>query len=105
MKIVTNKELWLLHWCTKFHIDISRHLWVIGVWIVENRTHTHTHTYIRTPAKNDISHVLDYSEYSDTNISNFFLRKQSFLRDEAKEIEFWQNLGRGTEAIEKIDAN
>ena len=42
MKIVTIKGLWLLHWCTKFHIDISSRLWVIGVWIIENRTHTHT---------------------------------------------------------------
>ena len=46
--------LWLLH-CTKFHIDISSGLWVIGVWNVENRAHTHTHTYIRMPAKNYIS--------------------------------------------------
>ena len=57
MKIVTIEGLWLLHWRTKFHIDISSRLWVIGVSNVENRTHTHTHTHtdIRTPAKNHIS--------------------------------------------------
>ena len=46
MKIVTNKGLWLFHWWTKFHIDISSRLWVIAVWNVENRTHTHARTHI-----------------------------------------------------------
>ena len=57
MKIVTIKGLRLLHWRTKFHIDISSRLWVIEVSNVKNRTHTHTrtHTYIRRPAKNHIS--------------------------------------------------
>ena len=57
MKIFTIKMLQLLRWCTKFHIDISSHLWVIGLWNVENRTHMHTrkHTYIQMPAKNDLS--------------------------------------------------
>ena len=55
MRIVTIKGLWLLHWCTKFHIDISSRLWIIGLWNVENQTHMHTHKYIPTPAKNHIS--------------------------------------------------
>ena len=41
MKIVTIKGLWLLHWRTKFHIK----------------------------KKITFLDVLDYSEYSDTNIS------------------------------------
>ena len=69
-KIVTIKEAWLLHWCTKFQLDISSRLWVIGVWKVENRahahihthTHTHTHTHIQTSAENHIS---------NTNVSKF----------------------------------
>ena len=42
----------LLHWYYPLNC-----LWVIGVWNVENRTHTHTrtHTYIRTPDKSHIS--------------------------------------------------
>ena len=80
MKIVTIKGLWLLHWRTKFDIDISNHLWVIEVWNVENRTHTHTritahtHTHTHTHTswrqlKIKFVGVLDYSEYSDTNMS------------------------------------
>ena len=65
MKIVTIKELWLLHWCTKFHIDISSRLWVIGVWNIENRTHTHTSG---RQLKMTFLDVCDYSECSETNI-------------------------------------
>ena len=71
MKIVTIKGLWLLHRCTKFHIDIWSRLWVIELWNVENRTHTHTpHTYVSERQLQIIFlDVLDYSECSDTNIS------------------------------------
>ena len=55
LKIVTIKVLSLLHLCTKIHIDISSRLRVIGVWKVENRTHTDTHSYIQTASKNHIS--------------------------------------------------
>ena len=54
IKIVTTKGLWLLHWCIKFHIDISSHF-CVGFENVKNRTHTHIHTYIRTAAKNHVS--------------------------------------------------
>ena len=75
MKIVTIKGLWF-HWWTKFHIDISSRLWVIGVWNIENRTHTRTHTHTcRRQLKITFLDVLDYSEYSDTNISNFFFHE------------------------------
>ena len=43
MKIVKIKGAWLLHWCSKFQLDISSRLWVIEVWKVENQAHT-THT-------------------------------------------------------------
>ena len=79
MKIVTIKGLWLLYWCTKFHIDISSRWRVIGVWNVEYRKHspirTHTHTSERQ-LKIKFLDDSDHSEYSDINISNFFLRKQ-----------------------------
>ena len=65
MKIVTIKGLWLLHWYTKIHVDISSRLWVIGVWNVENRTHTHT----RRTLTYKFLDVLEYSEYSHTSIS------------------------------------
>ena len=84
MKIVKIKGLWLLHLCTKLHIDISSRLWGIGVWNVKNRTHTHTHTSGRQ-LKIIFLEVLDYSEYSDTNIWNKnFSRKHSFLSEESK---------------------
>ena len=79
MKIVTIKGLWLLHWRTKFHIDISSRLCVIGVSNVENRTHTHTRTHKHTSGyqqKITFLDVLDYCEYSDTNIS----KKQTFTK-------------------------
>ena len=80
MKIVTIKGLWLLHWCIKFHIDIASRSLVIGVWNVENRMHTYTYTRIHTHTfgrqlKIKFLDVLNYSQYSDTNISNFFSRK------------------------------
>ena len=82
MKIVTIKGLWLLHWCSKFHIDISSRLWVIGVSNIENRTHTHTSgRQLKIPFLD----ILNFSEYSDTNISIFFCsRKHSFLSEEGK---------------------
>ena len=69
MKIVTIKMLWLLHWRTKFHIDISSRLWVIGVSNVENQTHTHTRTHTHKSGcqlKITFLDVLGYSAYSDT---------------------------------------
>ena len=85
MKIVTIKVLWLLHLRNKFHINISSRLWVIGVSNVENRTHTHTHTHTHTSGRQlkiPFLDVLDYSEYSDTNISkkNFFTKTASSVR-------------------------
>ena len=77
--------MWLLHWRTKFHIDISSRLWVIGVSNVENWTHTQTHGHTRTCTHTHTSErqlkitfldVLDYSEYSDTNI----LKKKNFTK-------------------------
>ena len=53
-------------------------------------THAHTraraHTYPDASWKSNFFDVLDYSEYSDTNISKnfFFSRKHSFLSQEAK---------------------
>ena len=48
------------------------------------RTHTHTHTSGRQ-LKIEFLDVSDYSEYSDTNISNFFFSRNSFLiTEEAK---------------------
>ena len=48
-------------------------------------THTHAHTYIRTPAKNHILDVLEYSEYSGTNSSEKNVSRQhNFLREEVK---------------------
>ena len=76
MKVVTNEEAWLLH------SDISSRLRVIGVWKVENPTHMHT--YIRSLAKNYIFRPFLLSEYSDTNISNFFSRNHNSLNEKAK---------------------
>ena len=59
MKIVTIKELWLLHWCTKFHIDISScfkpFMSYRGWKRWTSDTHAHTHIHPATPAKNHIS--------------------------------------------------
>ena len=82
MKIFTIKRLLLIHWCTKFHIDISSRLWVIALWNVEYRTHTHTQTHTQ---KIKFLDVLDYSDYADTNV---FKKKNSwkdkFLSEQAK---------------------
>ena len=94
MKIVTIAEnshegSWLRHWYTKFHIDISSPLWVIGVWNVENRTHTHTRTHTsRCQLKIKFLYVLDYSEYFDTNNSEIIFHENSFLGEEAKSFNF-----------------
>ena len=85
MKIVAIKGLWLLHWCTKFYINISSRLWVNGVSNVENRTHTRTHTYIRTPAKNHISRRFRlFWVLWNLYLKIFFSREHSFLGEEAK---------------------
>ena len=67
MKIVTNKEEWLLHWCAQFQLDISSRLWGIVVWKVKSRTHTPGHQL-----KIIFLEVSDYSEYSVSTISIFF---------------------------------
>ena len=71
MKIVTIEGVWLLHCCTKFQLDLSSHLWIILGWKLVERTHTSGRQL-----KIIFLEVLDHSEYSDTNISNFFSRKQ-----------------------------
>ena len=77
MKIVTIKGLWLFHWRTKFHIDISSH----------THTRSHTHTSGRH-LKITFLDVLDYSKYSETNIS----KKKIF--EEAKSLNrlHWRGL-------------
>ena len=47
------------------------------------KSDTHAHTSGRQ-LKITFLDVLDYSEYSDTNISIFFLRKHSSLNEEPK---------------------
>ena len=57
-----------------------------GLKIREKRTHVHTlrtRTYIKTPEKITFLDALDYSEYSEINISKFFPRKDSFFSKEA----------------------
>ena len=72
MKIVTIKGFWLLHWRTKFHIDISSLYELSGFQTLKiGHTRTHTHTSGRQ-LKITFLDVLDYSEYSDTNISKIF---------------------------------
>ena len=56
---------------------ISNRLWVIveTLKIGNIHTHGHTHTHTHTSGRQlkiTFLDVLDYSEYSDTNISNFF---------------------------------
>ena len=58
--------------CTKIFQDISSRLWIIGVWKVENRTHTRTSG---NQLKIAFLDVLDYSEYFDTDILIFFHEK------------------------------
>ena len=89
MKIVKIKDMWLLHCCTKFQLDISSPLQVMVVQKVESQVHTYTNTYTHTAGRRlkiTFLDVLDYSEYSDTNISNFYLTKQSVLSAEAIHI-------------------
>ena len=48
--------------------------WGLKRW--KSDTHTHTHTYTSgRQLKIKFSDVLDYSEYSDTDISKFFVQK------------------------------
>ena len=90
MKIITIKGLWLLHWCTKFHIVISSRLWVIRLWNVENQIHTHTHTHTSgLQLRITFLDVLGYSEYSDTNIRKKKNSRQHSLPSE--EAKTWKN--------------
>ena len=89
MKIVTIKELWLLDSCTIFHIDTSSRLWVIGVWNIENQTHTHKRTHTHTSGRQlkiTFLDVLDYSEYSDTYISKFFFARKQLSQWGSKKL-------------------
>ena len=95
MKIVTIKGLWLLNWCTKFHMFMSyqdlkswkldtgaQTRWIMRIWKVENRTQTHKRARAHTSGqqlKITFLDVLDYSEYFDTNVSKFFFHQNSFL--------------------------
>ena len=71
--------------CTKFQLDISNLLWVIVVWEVSNRAHTHIHLYTKNTHTLEITFLVvsNYSEYSDTEISNFFY-ENSFFNEPAK---------------------
>ena len=61
--------------------------------IGHTRAHTHTHTHTSgRQLKIKFLDVLDYSEYSDTNISIFFSQKHSFLSEEAKNHMFSDKL-------------
>ena len=91
MKIVTIKGLWFLYWRTEFQIYISSRLSVIGVSTLKiGHIHTHARTHTHTSGRQlkiTFLDVLDYSEYSDTNISkNKISRKHSFLSEEAKRM-------------------
>ena len=56
-----------------------------GLKIIKSSTYTHTHTHTsRRQLKMIFLDVLDLSEYSDNNISNFFSRRHSFPSEEAK---------------------
>ena len=66
MKIVMIKRLWLLHWYTKFHIDISRRLQVIDLLKI---------TFLD---------VLDYSEYFEANILDFFFTLTAARKQKGK---------------------
>ena len=50
---------------------------------MDTRTHTYTHTSGRQ-VKITFLDALDYSEYSETNISKKFFLQNSFLSEEAK---------------------
>ena len=49
-------------------------------WKSDTRPHAHIHS---NASKKSHLDVLDYSEYSDTNISNFLFHENSFLCEEA----------------------
>ena len=60
-----------------------------GLKIRKSSTYTHTNSYTHTSERQlkiIFLDVLDHSEYSDTNISIFFSRKQSFPGEEARII-------------------
>ena len=52
-------------------------------WKSDAHAHTHTHTSGRQ-LKIMFLDVVDYSEYYDTNISNFVFYENNFLSEEAK---------------------
>ena len=54
MKIVMNKETWLLHWCTKFQLDISQAVYEL-YWFEKLKIHIHTHTRARAGQKSHFS--------------------------------------------------
>ena len=77
MKIVTIQELWYFTGVQNV-ISISQAVYeLLGIETLKI-AHTHIHTSGRQ-LKITFLDVLDYSEYSDTNISNSFSRKRSFL--------------------------
>ena len=73
MKIVTIKGLQLLHWCKNFE-SISRAAYELSGFEMLKIGHTPEHkNKSGGQPKIIFLDVLDYSEYSDTNISNFFV--------------------------------
>ena len=73
MKIVTIKGLRLLHWCKNF-VSISRAAYELSGFEMLKIGHTREHkNKSGGQLKIIFLDVLDYSEYSDTNISNFFV--------------------------------
>ena len=73
MKIARVEGAWLLHYCTKFQLDILSRSWIIVVWKLESRAHTQTHLHTHKSGRQlkiIFCDVLDHSEYS-YSISNF----------------------------------
>ena len=92
MKIVKIEGLWLLHWRTKFHIDISH------IGHIHTHAHTHTHASGRQ-LKITFLDVLNYSEYSDTDISKkkiFTKTASSVRKQKTKKIQYLSTIGYST---------
>ena len=84
----------LVHWCTEFQLDVSKRLWIIVVWKVENRIHIPTQTPSGRQLKITFLDISGYSECSDRNISIFFRESgfpYCFLTD-FKKLCIWRSM-------------